>query len=355
MKNYLAKVNVFILISCFAFFSCSSSDSPSQEGTSNAPTNLIVYTEVEGIDAIHPNGNGTGVVDFSINATNATSYRINFGNGETKEVTDGTFTYVYNTPGVQTYTVYVSAYNGSQFISTSLTLKVFVDTSLVWSDEFNGSGAPNPANWTYEVNGDGGGNNEKQYYTSRPENSIVENGVLKIFTKKESYLGKDYTSARLVTLGKFSFRYGKIEFRAKLPVGAGTWPALWMLGDNINSAGWPACGEIDVMEHVGVTPNKIYSTLHYPGHTGGNATGKTVNILNAQSEFHIYTAEWTPTSIIFSVDNVPFFTFANSASVPFNQKFFIIINCAIGGDFGGAIDPNFTSSTFEIDYVRVYN
>ena len=355
MYNYLSKMNLFMILSCLSFLSCSNSDDPSEGKTSSIPTNLVASAVVVGIDGTHPNGDGTGVVNFSIKADNATSYKILFGNGELKEVTNGNFSYTYNTPGTNTYVVFISAYNGSEFISTSISITVFVTSSLLWSDEFNGNGAPNSANWTYEVNGDGGGNNEKQYYTSRPENSIIENGVLKIFTKKESYQGKEYTSARLVSLGKFSFKYGKIEFRAKLPVGVGTWPALWMLGDNINTAGWPACGEIDVMEHVGVTPNKIYGTLHYPGRSGGNADGKTVNISNAQSEFHIYTAEWTAESIIISVDNKPFFTYANSASTAFNQKFFIIINCAIGGVFGGNIDPNFTSSTFEIDYVRVYN
>ena len=355
MNSYLSKMNVFILISCLAFFSCSNNDSPSDKNGATGPTNLVVTATVVGIDEGHPSGDGTGVVNFDISATGATSYKILFGNGETKEVTNGKFSYTYNTPGVQTYVIYVSAYKGTQFISTSLTIVVAVNSSLLWSDEFNGNGAPNSANWTYEINGDGGGNNELQFYTNRPENSIVENGMLKIFTKKEDYEGKSYTSARLVTKGKFSFKYGKIEFRAKLPVGVGTWPALWMLGDNVDTTPWPACGEIDVMEHVGVTPNKIYSALHYPGHSGGNPDVKTVDISNAQSEFHIYTAEWTAESIVFSVDNKPFHTFKNSAAVPYNHKFFIIINCAIGGNFGGPVDPNFSSSTFEIDYVRVYN
>lgn len=360
MNNFLSKVNVFILISCLAFFSCSNNDSPSDKNGENGPTNLVVSAVVVGTDGEHPNGDGTGVVNFNINATNATSYKILLGNGEIKEVTNGAFSYTYKTSGTHTYIVYVSAYNGSQFISTSLTVTIFVGSTanlgLVWSDEFDKNGAPDSSKWTYEINGDGGGNNEEQYYTDRPENSTVENGVLKIFTKKEAYKGKNYTSARLVTKGKYSTKYGKIEFRAKLPVGKGTWPALWMLGDNIDTTPWPACGEIDVMEMVGKAPDVIYGTLHYPGRSGGNADGKTVKILNSQSEFHIYTAEWTPESIIISVDNIPFYNFKNSASTAFNQKFFIIINCAIGGNFGGPeIDPNFTSSTFEIDYVRVYN
>lgn len=360
MNNYLSKMNIFILLSFLSFFSCSSSDNSSDEKPSTALTNLVASAVVVGANATHPNGDGTGVVNFNIKADNATSYKILLGNGETKELTNGVFSYTYNTSGTHTYVLYVSAYNGSKFISTSLTVTIFVGSTatsgLVWSDEFDKNGAPDATKWTYEVNGDGGGNNEEQYYTDRPENSFVENGVLKIITKKEAYKGKNYTSARLVTKGKYSTKYGKIEFRAKLPVGKGTWPALWMLGDNIDTTPWPACGEIDVMEMVGKTPDVIYGTLHYPGRSGANADGTTVKISNSQSEFHIYTAEWSPEAIVISVDNVPFYTFKNSAATAFNQKFFIIINCAIGGNFGGPeIDPNFTSSTFEIDYVRVYN
>jgi beta-glucanase (GH16 family) len=194
-----------------------------------------------------------------------------------------------------------------------------------------------------------------QYYTNRSDNSIVENGVLKIVLKKESYQGSAYTSARLLTKGKFSFKYGKIEVRAKLPAGGGTWPAIWMLGDNISSVSWPACGEIDIMEHVGNQLNKIFGTLHYTGHSGGSAVGGTVMISNVTTEFHIYKTEWSPSTIRFFVDDVPFFTFGNNSTLPFNQKFFIILNVAMGGNFGGVVDPAFTSGTMEIDYVKVFN
>ena len=179
--------------------------------------------------------------------------------------------------------------------------------------------------------------------------------LLKIITKKENYSGSAYTSARLLTKGKYSFKYGKVEFRAKMPTGGGTWPALWLLGDNIGSVGWPACGEVDVLEHLGNQLNKIYSTLHYPGHSGASGDSSNTIISNANTEFHLYTVDWRADTIKFYVDNQLFKTFTNSANIPFNQNFFIIINCAIGGDFGGAIDPNFSSSTFEVDYVRVFN
>lgn len=345
-----------LLICAFVLVSCSSDGGSSGgSGSDTIPSNLVVTTEIVGTSATYPNGDGSGTVKFNINATNATSYKIALGNGEIQEVTAGIFTYAYTTSGTNTYVVYVSAYNGAKFVSTSVSINLYVAPTSIWSDEFNANGAPDSSKWGYDTGAGGWGNNEPQYYTSRPENVIVQNGSLKITTKKESYLGSDYTSARILSKGKFSFKYGKVEFRAKLPVGGGTWPALWMLGSNIDSTPWPACGEIDIMEHVYNQLNKIHGTLHYTGHSGGSGDSTTINIANATTEFHIYTLDWRADSIKFYVDNQLFKTFANSASLPFNQNFFLIINTAIGGNFGGAIDPNFTSSTFEIDYVRVYN
>ena len=149
-------------------------------------------------------------------------------------------------------------------------------------------------------------------------------------------------------------KYGKVEIRAKIPSGGGTWPALWMLGDNIDSVGWPACGEIDIMEHVGNQLNRIFGTLHYPGRSGGNADGASVMISNATTEFHIYSMEWNASTIKIYVDNQLFFTYNNSANSPFNQNFFFIMNVAMGGNFGGTIDPNVTNATMEVDYIRVY-
>lgn len=225
---------------------------------------------------------------------------------------------------------------------------------LIWSDEFDGKGLPDSTKWDYEIGGHGWGNNESQYYTSRPENVTVQDGLLNIKVIKEEYKGSKYTSARILTKNKFSFKYGKVEIRAKQPSGGGVWPALWMLGVNRDKVGWPACGEIDIMEYAGNRRNKITAALHHPNHSGGNPDGGFQMISNAETEFHIYILEWTPTEIKIFVDNQQFFVFANSSSVPFNQDFYLIFNCAIGGSYGGAIDPNFTSSNFDIDYVRVY-
>ena len=228
------------------------------------------------------------------------------------------------------------------------------ETTPVFEDNFTVNGNPDPAKWGYDIGGSGWGNNELQFYTNRIENAAALNGILKINAIKENYSGSTYTSARLLSKNKFSFKYGKIDVRAKFPVGVGTWPAIWMLGGNINSVSWPACGEIDIAEHLGRDLNKIFGTLHYPGRSGGNADGKTLVISNATTEFHNYIVEWTPNYIKIYVDTQLYHTFVNSSLSPFNQNFFIILNLAMGGSFGGTIDPAFTNASMEIDYVRVY-
>lgn len=310
------------------------------------PTNLTLVAVV--------NPDNSGNVSFTATATNAAAFVFDFGTGSTQTLAAGNTTYKYSTSGTYTVTVTAKSSTG-QSVSKSILVNVTVTLSLVWFDEFNTDGLPDASKWGYDLGAGGWGNNELQYYTSRPENATVTGGVLKITAKAESYLGSSYTSARLLSRGKYSFKYGRVEARAKLPAGAGTWPAIWMLGDNFSAAGWPACGEIDIMEHVGSQLNKIFGTLHHPGHSGGNADGGSVNISNATTEFHKYSLEWTSTSIKFLVDDVLFYTFANTGSLPFNQNFFLILNVAMGGNFGGAIDPAFTSASMEIDYIRVYN
>ena len=235
-------------------------------------------------------------------------------------------------------------------------LPISNEMTLFWSDEFNTDGAPDSAKWGYDLGtgSNGWGNSELQFYTNRPENVIVQGGVLKIKAIKESYKGSEYTSARLLSMGKFAFTYGKVEVKVKLPAGVGTWPAAWMLGSNISTAGWPACGEMDIVEHRGSELNKIFGTLHYPGRSGGNADGNTKVIANATTEFHIYTLDWSAASIKIYVDNQLFHTVANSSRIPFNHDFFLIMNLAIGGNFAGPVDPTLTNATMEVDYIRVY-
>ncbi|MDZ4795008.1 MAG: glycoside hydrolase family 16 protein [Bacteroidota bacterium] len=228
------------------------------------------------------------------------------------------------------------------------------ETTPVFEDNFTINGNPDQAKWGYDIGGSGWGNNELQYYTNRPVNATALNGILKINAIKESFNGSAYTSARLLSKNKFSFKYGKIDVRAKVPAGLGTWPAIWMLGSNIDVVNWPSCGEIDIMEHRGSELNKIFGTLHYPGRSGGNPDGRTITIPTATTDFHNYIVEWTPNYIKFYVDTQLFFTFSNNSLVPFNHNFFIILNVAMGGNFGGPVDPAFTNASMEIDYVKVY-
>ncbi|MEI7499601.1 MAG: family 16 glycosylhydrolase [Bacteroidota bacterium] len=237
---------------------------------------------------------------------------------------------------------------------------------LVWSDEFNGTGAPDPANWGYDLGSSGWGNAEIQNYTNSTQNARQENGSLIIEAIKQGY---NWTSARLLTNNKHEFKYGRVVFRAKLPVGSGTWPALWLLGENFSTAGWPACGEIDVMEHVGKDPGWVHSAIHTPSSHGStvNRGSKFINTFN--TEFHTYELNWTYEKLEFRIDSVLFYTYRpavrNLSTWPFDKPLFIIMNIAMGGNWGSdpqyetgglknGIDPSLAFARMVIDYVRVY-
>lgn len=228
--------------------------------------------------------------------------------------------------------------------------------TLVFEDNFAIDGAPDPTKWTYDIGtGDNGwGNNEVQFYTNRPENVIVEGGVLKINAIREDFSGAPFTSARLKSEGLYDFTYGRVEIRAKLPSGGGTWPALWMLGADYQTNPWPAAGEIDIMEHVGNNQNTIFGSTHDPNNFGGNSRSVSTEVPGVSDEFQVYTMIWTEDSIEFFVNEESYGSLSNNESLPFNKDFFLIMNVAMGGNFGGTIDPAFTGSTMEVDYVRVY-
>ncbi len=316
----------------------------------NTPANLTITANVS--------NDGSGTVAFTATATNAVTYDYEFGDGSILTATNGVTNYKYSLLGTNTFTCTVTAKSSNGSIvkkSIQVTVNVIAAApKLVWSDEFNVDGQPNALNWGYDLGAGGWGNNELQYYTNRSVNAVVLNGVLKINAIKESFSGSAYTSARLLSKDKYSFKYGKVEVRAKIPSGGGSWPAIWMLGNNISTVSWPACGEIDIMEHVGNQLNKIYGTLHYPGRSGGNADGATIIIPDATTSFHNYILEWSPSSIKIYVDTQLYYTFNNNSNSPFNQNFFFILNVAIGGNFGGVVDPALTNATMEVDYVRVY-
>lgn len=236
---------------------------------------------------------------------------------------------------------------------------------LVWSDEFDKAGLPDPAKWAYDIGGNGWGNNELQFYTDRrPENARVENGKLVIEAIKEDFQARKYTSARLLTKGKTAWKYGRIEVMAKLPKGVGTWPAIWMLGENIDKAGWPRCGELDIMEHVGYEEGIVHGTVHTEAynHAKGTQKGGKVTVPNATTGFHLYAIEWTDKQIDFFVDSQKYFVIQRSVlggsepEWPFDQPFFLILNIAVGGNWGGlkGIDDKIWPQRMEVDYVRIY-
>ena len=232
---------------------------------------------------------------------------------------------------------------------------------LVWSDEFDRDGLPDPAKWDYEV-----GlvrNGEKQWYTkARAENARVEGGNLVITARKEPFEKAQYTSASLHTRGTFTFTYGKVEVRAKLPGGRGSWPAIWMLGANIGEVGWPMCGEIDIMEHVGFDPDQVHFTVHTKAfnHTRGTGVGKGVRLAAPHQDFHVYGMEWDPKEIRFFLDGKQVHQFADDGKGPehwpFNAPQYLLINLAIGGGWGGqkGIDDAIFPNTYLVDWVRIY-
>ena len=244
------------------------------------------------------------------------------------------------------------------------------DYHLVWADEFETPGKPDAAKWSYEIGYIRNG--EAQYYTDSINNARVEGGNLILEARKEKYtietatgLNKetaDYTSAALETRNKVSWTYGKIEVRARLPKGTGLWPAIWMLGDNIDEAGWPKCGEIDIMEHVGFAPNNVFATIHTQAYNWMTSTQKTRDsyIQDPYGVFHVYSVEWTPEAIDLMLDGVVYNRVVNEHKTddewPFHRSQFLILNVAIGGALGGqhGIDDSVFPQRMIVDYVRVY-
>ena len=232
----------------------------------------------------------------------------------------------------------------------------------VWQDEFNGTSL-DLTSWGFDIGNSGWGNNELQYYTNnRPENVYLTGGKLVIEAKKENYQGSAYTSTRLLTKGKKEFTLGRIDIRAKLPVGKGIWPALWMLGKKIDQTSWPACGEIDIMELVGKEPNKVHGTLHWGANTASHVyqgNSYTLSSGNYSEKFHVFSLVWELDKMEIFMDDNSVFKFdkskVGSAAYPFNEPFFLIFNVAVGGDWPGSPDAStvFPQQMF-VDYVRVF-
>jgi beta-glucanase (GH16 family) len=239
---------------------------------------------------------------------------------------------------------------------------VTTKNKLVMQDEFDVNGAPNSAYWSYNIGtgSNGWGNNELQYYTSRPQNVVIEDGMLKITARRESFMGSNFTSARILTKGKIEQQYGRIEARIKLPLGKGLWPAFWMLGANSDTVIWPQCGEIDIMEYLGSNPISAFGTVHGPGYSGGQSISKSYTLTNSRfdTEFHIFGIEWGKDYINYYIDD-KLYNQITPKDVPgewvFNQPFYIILNMAVGGNLPGT--PNTETAfpqTMLVDYIRIY-
>lgn len=232
--------------------------------------------------------------------------------------------------------------------------------TLVFADEFDRPGAPDPAKWNYELGYIR--NKEAQFYTSRSENVRVEGGNLVIEARKEPYEGFAYTSASINTRGRFEFLYGRVEVRAKLPAGRGAWPAIWMLGANRGEVRWPACGEIDIMENVGFDPLRVHASVHTAAynHVAGTQKTASVEIDDPSEAFHVYAMEWHPGRIDAFVDGRKYFTFENEGTGndawPFDKPQYLLINLAVGGAWGGqkGIDDSSFPMRYLVDYVRIY-
>jgi beta-glucanase (GH16 family) len=233
---------------------------------------------------------------------------------------------------------------------------------MVWNDEFEDDGELNSDKWGYDLGGHGWGNNELQFYTDRKENVRIENGILIIEARKELYKSSEFTSARVITKNKGDWKYGKVEVKAKIPDGRGTWPAIWMLPTLNRRMSWPLDGEIDIMEHVGFDKGQIYGTVHTEAynHNKGTQRGAVTTVDDATEEFHVYSIEWNADRIEWFVDNEKYHVFKNEKQSqkewPFDNPFHLILNIAVGGSWGGqqGVDDSIWPRRMEVDWVRVY-
>lgn len=233
---------------------------------------------------------------------------------------------------------------------------------LVWSDEFTQADGspPDSTKWGYDIGGGGWGNNELQHYTSRTNNARIENGQLVIEAKRENYGGNSFTSARLLTKDKWAWTYGRMEARIKVPRTQGIWPAFWMLGTNITPVGWPGCGEIDIMEHIGREPKKVYGTIHGPGYSGGESIGGSHTFVpDVADDFHVFAVEWEANLIRWYVDDIHYFTVTPASlggdAWVFDHNHFFLLNVAVGGNWpGNTNETTVMPQKMLVDYVRVY-
>lgn len=344
-------------------YACSESKSDSLQ--SQIPLELSVDIEIIGATSSSPFGDGSGTIKCKAKTNRSAQFIFTINGEQSFESFDGLLNYSFSNLGVNNYTVDVSAVDldGVKANYTEV-LEVLYDLNedLIWSEEFSADGPADLSKWTYEVDPPNNGswwNDEDQHYTDREKNSYASNGIFYIRALRETFYfagsTKLYTSSRLKTQKKFSFKYGRVEIRAKLPSSQGTWPAVWMLGSNVDSVSWPSCGEIDIIEQFS-DKSKNFSTAHWRDTNGKPADyGNSISSSNLTSEFNNYVLDWSPNNIIAYLNGVEYYRMNLLESMPFNKEFFIIMNLAMGGSKGaGEIETNFEEDTLEIDYIRVY-
>lgn len=328
-KKWISLLLTVTLIS--GLTACGQGDTPGQSGTLDGSSVVAESTE--------PSSEGPVEKDDS-------KYRVG-----------GTVSDAYVDPSKHTVSGQELKAQGFEYDKESLTYE------LVWNDEFDYEGEPDPEKWGYDVGGGGWGNNELQYYT-KAENASVADGVLTIQARKEQVGFYEYTSSRLVTRQKGDWLYCKVEVSAKLPKGKGTWPAIWMLPTDWDYGDWPASGEIDIMEHVGYDQDVIVQSVHSTKYHATNSKSGSYKVEGVSDEFHTYTVEWLPDKIIFGVDGEEKYTYdpnklskqPTKAIWPYDKRMHLLINLAFGGDWGGArgVDDSYFPVDYYIDYVRVY-
>jgi hypothetical protein len=365
--KYIIRITMITLILSFLFVFCDKNDNPDN---SQDPSNLNIT--IVSVD------DDTGDMIIQAAAENTVEYQLLIGNNDTPQDSNSTGYFEYSFgEGEGQYEITVRAYGQSgRYIKASAEIiispipdvPVPIDSGyfsplaydgydLVWQDEFNGNSV-DMANWTFETGGNWY-NNELQYY--RTENAWVADDVLTIEARKENYGGRNYTSARMITQNKRSFKYGRVDIRAILPEGQGLWPALWMLGSNIGSAGWPKCGEIDIMEMIGGSGREktVHSTMHWDDGNGHASYGLsyTSNTKTFHEKYHVFSIIWDETQIRSYVDDQQYFTIdiTPPALSEFHQEHFFIFNVAVGGIWPG--NPDQTTifpQQMKVDYIRVF-
>ncbi len=364
MKNPLS-TSYFLSILFLVMFSTSCKED--EPDNMVEPSNLVVEVTVP--------ASGVGIVHIQATADNATEFRLYIGSDDQPAATNTTGTFDYEFTQAGTYTIRLRAYGSSgRYISSEKQVVIddddpvtvgegyvtplqYAGYQLVWNDEFDGN-ALNNQYWSYETGAGGWGNNELQYY--RQENTIVSDDVLTIEARKENYQNSSYTSSRLVTRGKKSFKYGRIDIRALLPEGQGIWPALWMLGDNITNVGWPQCGETDIMEMIGGSGREktIHGTLHWDnnGHVQyGQSYSLSTGIF--ADEYHVFTIIWDATRIKWYVNDVKYneVDITPAHMTEFQASSFFIFNLAVGGVWPGNPDAStIFPQQLKVDYIRVF-